>query len=132
MDRFPHVMFGPFPHEIEAGPIWYLSSLSTFHFWLTIVFATIYMLRNKRHWLIALGLFSLALMSLAVFTLILTNYGILIRFRVVTELLLAPLAISGLLCLKESWAISRTNPSGIGVAKARASTTRYWACATRR
>lgn len=104
--RAARVLFGPFLHEFEPVPVWYITFLSTFHFWLTIVFAIIFAVKNRRNRLLALGLSSLAVMSLAIFTAVLTNYGILMRFRIVTELLLAPLAISGLLCLKETW----TNP----------------------
>ena len=105
--NLPHALFGPFPWEYGEEAIWWLAGASTVHFVLLGGLAT-YDLVNSggRRWPL-LALLAVAAASMLMFSSILSNYGILIRFRAATEIILIPLALSGALKLVERWKLSR-------------------------
>jgi hypothetical protein len=93
--NLPYVFFGPFYWEYGPEAIWIIAGLSTLHFLLLVGLATIYLLSKEgRHWVTA-GALCVAAVSLIMFASILSNYGILIRFRAATEVILVPFAIAG-------------------------------------
>ena len=92
----PRFIFGPFPWEFQAEPVWFFAVAATLHFLIILFLAlTNVFVDQPRVWL-NLGILVLALATAVVFASILTGYGILIRFRVVTEIILLPLAVKGL------------------------------------
>ena len=96
LENGPRTFFGPFFWELGPEPIWWLSSISTVHFW-ALVFLSLIGLYRAPHgtkWLVA-GPIILSLVSMVVWAATLTNYGILIRFRGTTEIALLPSALLG-------------------------------------
>jgi len=105
--NLPHAFFGPFYWEYGPEAIWLIVGASTLHFLVLGGLATYYLAISRgRRWPL-LALLAVAAASMLMFSSILTNYGILIRFRAVTEILLIPLALSGALELVARWRFSR-------------------------
>jgi hypothetical protein len=94
--RLPALMFGPFLWEIGPEPVWIVVIASTLHFLFLFGTSVLFLFQKKAN-LATLGLFSLGLVTLLILAAILTNYGIIIRFRVVAELFLLPLSLGFLL-----------------------------------
>jgi len=94
-ENLPHALLGPFPWEYGPELIWLIAGASGVHFLIVLGLAGWYLLRAQGRRLPALGIFLVALLSMIMFSSILTNYGILIRFRAATEIMLLPLAVSG-------------------------------------
>lgn len=87
--------FGPFPYELENKPVWYLASLSTFHFWMALWLAFLGMISNPSSRFQKSGFILMAVGLSILFAATMTNYGSLSRFRVINEMLLAPYALAG-------------------------------------
>ena len=105
--NLPYVLFGPFHWEYRLGAIWLMAGISTLHFLVLSGFAAYYAAVSRgRRWPLVAQL-AVALASILMFASILTNYGIVMRFRAATEILLVPLALSGALELSTRWKSSR-------------------------
>ena len=103
LGHLPNALFGPFYWEYGSGAIWWISGMSTLHFLSVSGLALTYVVsREGRGW-ISLGVLGVALVSFLMFSSIMTNYGILIRFRAATEVILTPLAISGYFVISSEW-----------------------------
>lgn len=93
LQTLPRGMFGPFPAEFSFKPVMVFSEINLFY-WIIIVGLTIYgIARNLRR---AQGLLflSISLLIITIISSLLTNYGILIRFRAIAEITLIPYAFS--------------------------------------
>ena len=105
------VLLGPFWWEIGFQPVWLLAVGSTWHFLLLVVLSTLFFIRSRETRPIVASLGVLAIFSLAVFGALLTNYGLLLRFRAMTEILLIPTAVGGLLTIartrSQSWPLKK-------------------------
>lgn len=97
LERLPAFMFGPFLSEIGPEPVWIVVIASTLHFLFLFGTSVLFLFQKKQRSLATLGLFSLGLVTLLILAAILTNYGIIIRFRVAAELFLLPLSLGFLL-----------------------------------
>jgi len=107
LGNLPFAFFGPFQWEYGQEPIWYLAGASTLHFLILCGFTSYHLVISKgRRWPL-LALLAVGAASMLMFSSILTNYGILIRFRAATEIMLIPLALSGALELLARWKSSR-------------------------
>lgn len=93
--RLSNVLFGPFLYEFDGAAVWLLATLATLHFWGVFAFALVHVVTVRGRLSIELSLLFIALLSIGIFAIILTNYGILVRFKVVPVLLLAPMALAG-------------------------------------
>jgi hypothetical protein len=92
VSRLPRLLVGPFVSEIGPEPVWLFASISAAHFLFLLATSVLYLLRREgRNWR-SFSLISLGLSSLVVFATVMTNYGIVVRFRVVTEIFLLPTA----------------------------------------
>lgn len=90
--NFPHSLLGPFPWEFGPEAIWVVGLASTLHFW-GLITASVLLLRNTKNRTPAtVGLFIVSFVLLLVISTVMTNYGILIRFRAAVEIFLFPLA----------------------------------------
>ena len=95
----PYALFGPFHWEYGPEVIWWLAGASTLHFLFLVGLAIFHLVTSKgRRWPL-IALLAVAAASMLMFSSVLTNYGILIRFRAVTEIVLIPLSLSGALAL---------------------------------
>jgi len=95
--NLPYALFGPFHWEYGPGAVWLIAGASTLHFLGLSGLAAYYVIMSKgRRWPL-LAVLAVAAASMLMFSSILTNYGILIRFRAATEIMLIPLALSGAL-----------------------------------
>ena len=103
VDHFPRAIFGPFHWEYGPSAIWWISGVSTLHFLLVSGLALTYALSRKGRGWVSLGILAVALVSFVMFASVMTNYGILIRFRATTEVILIPLAISGYFVVSSKW-----------------------------
>ena len=105
--NLPYALFGPFYWEYGSEAIWLIAGASTLHFLVLGGLATYYLVISRgRRWPL-LSLLAVAAASMLMFSSILTNYGILIRFRAATEIMLIPLAVSGALEWFARWKSSR-------------------------
>ena len=95
--NLPYALFGPFYWEYGPEAIWLLSGASTLHFLILVGLAAYYVVVSRGHRLSLLPLLAVAALSMLMWSSLLTNYGILIRFRAATEIMLLPLALSGAL-----------------------------------
>jgi len=94
-ENLPYALLGPFYWEYGPELIWIVSGLSTLHFLVLVVLSLAYFAsQGGRHW-VTVGTLVVAVVTFTMFAAILTNYGILIRFRAATEIVLIPLAIAG-------------------------------------
>lgn len=109
LENLPRTMFGPFIWEIEPQPVWIAASLSTLHFLAVLALAGYYVSTRIGRNLTSFSLVAVAALSLVMFAAILTNYGIVMRFRMATEIVLLPLAIAGFFALKEKLVARRSS-----------------------
>lgn len=91
----PNAFFGPFFWEIGPEPVWLVSAASTMHFVCLLALALVPAIYRRSLRKPAFMYMVVAAASMVMFASILTNYGILIRFRAATEIILIPLAILG-------------------------------------
>jgi len=94
--NLPYVLLGPFIWEYGAEPIWFISSLATLHFIAITALALLYSFSRESSKWFAFGIFTIAAASILLFSATLANYGILIRMRAGTEIILLPLALSAI------------------------------------
>jgi len=107
--NLPQAILGPFFWEYGPEPIWLISGLSTLHFLFVLALSLVFLTNKEGRGWVPIGIFLVAGLSFIMFSGLLSNYGILIRFRATTEILLLPLAVSGLMTLlPQSRAVSRT------------------------
>jgi hypothetical protein len=94
-ENVPYALLGPFYWEYGPELIWIVSGLSTLHFLALVGLSLAYFAsQGGRHW-VTVGTLAVAVVTFTMFAAIMTNYGILIRFRAATEIILIPLAIAG-------------------------------------
>lgn len=91
--NFLSATFGPFVSEIGDEAIWIPVVASTVHL-LGVFFLSLIGLYKGKEKTLILALIALALLTQAMHAAILTNYGLLMRFKPVTEILLIPVAAS--------------------------------------
>ena len=109
MKNLPNALLGPFPWEYGPEPIWVLAGASTAHFVILAGLATFYLAVSKGRRLPMIALLTVAAASVLMFSSVLTSYGILVRMRAATEIILIPLAVSGALELVSRRKNSRGN-----------------------
>jgi hypothetical protein len=103
LENLPRALAGPFYWEYGPESIWIISGLSTLHFLALAGLSVVYLVtRGGRNWVTA-GMMGVATISLVMFAAILTNYGLLIRLRAATEIVLLPLAIGGYFAVVAKW-----------------------------
>lgn len=101
VENLPRALIGPFPWEYQGEFVLIAAGLATTHFLGIAVLAGFFIsTRVGRTWESA-AIVAVAGVSLLMFAAILNNYGILIRFRAATEILLIPLALSGVKAVQE-------------------------------
>lgn len=89
----PRIIAGPFLNELSFTPLWLYLSGSTFIWLLIFVTAITQMLMSgRKYFKYALFQLIMVLAFVAVLAVMLTNYGIIARFRIPVELLLVPWA----------------------------------------
>ena len=98
-ENMPRALLGPFPWEYEPGAIWLVVGASTLHFLLLVGLAAYHVVRTSGSRWTPIALLGVAALSMVMFSSMLTNYGILVRFRAATEIMLIPLALLGALKL---------------------------------
>ncbi len=96
-------LFGPYWTRLGEEPILWIAALSTFHFWVLFV-SSIRGVQRLPSSIPGVPILIWAILALGVFSLSLTNFGIIMRFRQAVEIMILPFAIVGLL----SWG---TKPS---------------------
>lgn len=92
--RLPHAALGPFLWEVGPEPIWSVVIASTLHYWFLITTSLLLLLRRGNRNPFTFALFLASAITVASLAVPMTNYGILVRFRVVAEILLTPLSIA--------------------------------------
>lgn len=90
--RLPFLFLGPFWWEVGPEPIWPVVIASTLHYWFLLVTGAALLVKRKNRSVTAFVLLIMSLITLASLAPVITNYGIVIRFRVVAEILLTPLS----------------------------------------
>lgn len=101
--NLPYALVGPFYWEYGPESIWIISGLSTLHFLILAGLSVVYLAtRGGRNWVTA-GIMGVATVSFVMFASMMTNYGVLIRFRAATEIVLLPLAIAGYFAVVAKW-----------------------------
>jgi hypothetical protein len=100
-------LFGPFWWTLDREPILWLSALSTLVFWPLLALAAYgtYSFRSKAPVAVIL-LWGFA--SLIIFSVALTNYGLIIRFRQFVGVVVLPLAVVGLSMLLAKMQLTST------------------------
>jgi hypothetical protein len=96
----PALMFGPFLWEIGPEPIWIVLIASTAHFLFLLTTSILLLFQKRKRTIASLSLLGLSLVTLIVLAAVMTNYGIIMRFRTVAELFLIPLSLAFLLGLR--------------------------------
>jgi hypothetical protein len=95
------VIFGPFPSEMGPSLVWWVLALSTVNFVLVLGLAMAFLLSSRSRFFEYSGLALAALGCIVIFAVSITNYGMVMRFRFVPQILLIPLAIGGYFVLRE-------------------------------
>ena len=108
--HFPQAMFGPFPSEFGPEPIWIIASLSTIHFLVLLVPSVVYLVSLPGRGWISSGVTAVAGLSFVMISAIASNYGLLIRFRVMTEILLFPLSVAGMALMIPGRCLTQRRP----------------------
>ncbi len=90
--RFPSLVFGPFWWEVGPEPIWLVVIGSTLHYLLVLATSSSLLFLRRYRNIPTLLLFGVSAIILVTLSAVVTNYGTLIRFRVVAEVLLVPLS----------------------------------------
>lgn len=94
--NLPYALAGPFPWEFRWDPAILVAVGSTLHFLVVVGLAISFFVRSEKDRIGVLLLSGVASVALLLFSSILTNYGTLMRFRVVVELILLPFAIAAM------------------------------------
>lgn len=98
--NLPAFIAGPFPWELTGELVLLVAFLASIHFILVVLLATRALFNDHERVWLNLGYILVAAATAILFSSVLTNYGIIMRFRVATEILLIPLALKGLLGMK--------------------------------
>jgi hypothetical protein len=101
-------IFGPFPSEMGLSLVWWISALSTLNFLLVLGLAMVFVISLRSRFLEYSGLALAALGCIFIIAFSITNYGMVMRFRFVPQILLVPLAIGGYLLLRRKFAEFRS------------------------
>jgi hypothetical protein len=96
-------VFGPFPSEMGASLVWWILALSTLNFLLVLVLAMVFLFSSRLRFFEYSGLALAALGCIVIIAFAITNYGMVMRFRFVSQILLIPLAIGGYLVLRQKF-----------------------------
>lgn len=96
-------VFGPFPSEITPTLVWFTLALSTLNFLIVLSLATVFLLSLKSRFFEYSGLALAALGCIVIIVFAITNYGMVMRFRFVSQILLTPLSIGGYLVLRKKF-----------------------------
>lgn len=98
LSRLVNVLIGPFPSEIQGNTTMASLSLSTLHFLAICVIVAVAPLgfTSYREIRLAFIFTGICSVSLALFAVLFTNYGIVMRFRQISEILLLPVVFSTL------------------------------------
>ena len=84
-------VFGPFPSELGPEPIWFVAVTATLHFLVLAILSVYFAISHSGSRAFSWSLVIFGAGTVFVFSSVLTNYGILFRFKAATEwLLLAP------------------------------------------
>ena len=95
-ENLPYVVLGPFPWEIQLEGLWVVLTVSSWHFLFIASIATAVFFFGKKELrpvIIALSL--LATASLLIISVILSNYGIVWRFKPIAAIFLFPVVFVG-------------------------------------
>ena len=90
--RFPKLVLGPFWWEVGPEPIWIVVVASTLHYWFLLATSLLLLIKRNNRNLLTVTLFLVSALIIASLSVVLTNYGIVVRFRVVAEIFLSPLS----------------------------------------
>lgn len=96
ISRFPNVFFGPFPSERGPEPVWIFSTLASLHYLALFGVAALGAVRVRRKELSGVTLVLISIATMLLYASVMTNYGILSRFRVVSELIVLPIFLAQL------------------------------------
>lgn len=96
-------VFGPFPSEMGPSLVWWILALSTLNFLLVLGLAMVFLLSLRSRFFEYSGLALAALGCIVIIAFSITNYGMVMRFRFVSQILLIPLAIGGYLVLRRKF-----------------------------
>lgn len=102
-------VFGPFPSEMGASLVWGILALSTLNFLLVLALAMLFLFSSRSRFFEYSGLALAALGCIVIIAYAITNYGMVMRFRFVSQILLFPLAIGGYLVLRQKFLHFRTD-----------------------
>ena len=97
------VVFGPFPSEMGASLVWWILTFSTLNFFLVLALAMVFLLSSRSRFLKHSGLALAALGCIVIIAFAITSYGMVMRFRFVSQILLIPLAVGGYLALRRKF-----------------------------
>lgn len=111
--NLPYALFGPFHWEYGPEPIWLISGASTLHFLVLAGLAAYYVVASRGHRWSLLVMLAAAALSMLMWSTLLTNYGILIRFRAATEIMLVPIALSGALQIMSKVTTRKDGPTSM-------------------
>lgn len=90
--RAPSLVVGPFWWEVGPEPVWIAVIASTLHYWFLLTTSTALLFKRANRNVPNLVVFIMSMIILASLTPVMTNYGVIIRFRVGAEILLTPLS----------------------------------------
>ena len=96
-------VFGPFLSEMGPSLVWSILALSTLNFLLVVGLAMVFLLSSRSRFFEYSGLALAALGCLVIIAFAITNYGMVMRFRFVSQILLIPLAIGGYIVLRRKF-----------------------------
>jgi len=92
--RLPAILFGPFPWELGADAVWIFAILSGVHWLVILTTSTFVAFKLRGVTPVIYGLYALAGLTVLVLSVAMTNYGIIVRFRVIAEIFLLPLSLA--------------------------------------
>lgn len=105
---YPRALLGPFPSEFSTSPVMLLSEVNLLYWIVVLLLAVVGILqnRNRKEGLLFL---CISLFCIASFSALLTNYGILTRFRSVSVIVLMPYSFYVLTQLLKSFRLRNLN-----------------------
>lgn len=106
----PSAFLGPFWWELGSSPVWVLIGTSSLHFLLLWTLSIHNLLPRRRRSVATISLCFLSFSTLLIFSAIMTNYGVLVRFRAASEIFLIPLGTAALINVG-GWIADRRRPT---------------------
>ena len=95
-ENLPYVLLGPFPWEIQLTGLWVVLTVSSWHFLFIASIATAAFFFGKKELRpVILALSLLATASLLIISVVLSNYGIVWRFKPISAIFLFPVVFVG-------------------------------------